>query len=342
MPAPSTSRPLATLSPSKIERLIACPLRVAFEQARPPGSATSPESSALVGLAVHRAIELFLRGAGLQRAWEQACEELAEGGGDPRNVPTARRARLRLERRLPDLLLFIESRGPSELLLEHRLASVDGSVVGRLDLLVLGRRPCVIDFKSGLVDVEGVLDTPHQRQLALYVWLAATHLQREDVGAAWFSLRQGIVEVDVPHDQRESVVSLALAARHSYNERAPGPQPATPSTSACGRCESVGRCQEGWNALGDGRVERFGWGEAGRALISGPIVVADNGAAAVPIDVTEGTITGQATLTDIPQTLVRGLDIGNRLSIWRVARRAGEPLTLAWREGISCLEAGPL
>lgn len=342
MPAPSTSMPLAVLSPSKIERLIACPLRIAFEQARPPGSANSPEPSALVGLAVHRAIELFLRGAELQRAWEQACEELAEGGGDPRYVPTARRARLRLERRLPDLLLFIESRGPSELLLEHRLASADGSVVGRLDLLVLGQRPCVIDFKTGLVDVEGVLDTSHLRQLALYVWLAATHLQRIDVGAAWFSLRQGIVEVDAPHNQSAAVVRLALAARHSYNERAPGPQPATPSTSGCGRCESVGHCHDGWNGLRDGRVERFGWGEAGRALISGPVVVADNGSAAVPIDVTDGTITGLGTLVDVPHMLVRGLDTGDRLSIWRVAKRADEPLALAWLEGISCLEAGPL
>src|SRR5438477_12981868 len=98
MTPPVTSRALTTISPTRLERLLACPLRVAFEQAQPRGASAEVSPWALVGLVVHRTIELCLadRPPLLDNAWEQACDEMSNEGTDPRTAPNARRSRLRL------------------------------------------------------------------------------------------------------------------------------------------------------------------------------------------------------------------------------------------------------
>ena len=147
------------MSPSRIERLLACPLRIAFEQAHGQVPARKGQRSAFatVGLAVHRTIEFFLgEGAfSLDNAWNVACQELNTTGPDPRAAPGARRARLRLERRLPELLTYIESRRPTKLCMERELASPGGEIVGAARLLVLGALPSIVDYKTGVVEVDG-------------------------------------------------------------------------------------------------------------------------------------------------------------------------------------------
>lgn len=163
--APTISKPLATVSPSLAERLLACPLRVAFDQDSRAGREPRRSSSAQVGRAVHRAIELCLLDADMPaaEAWEAACEELATKGDDPRQVPSARRAQLRLGRRLPELLLFVTSREPTELRLEVELVSRDRTVRGRLDLLIVGPRPCVVDYKTGAAVADGLVVSEYER-----------------------------------------------------------------------------------------------------------------------------------------------------------------------------------
>lgn len=343
MAAPISSRALVTISPTRLERLLGCPLRVAFEQVRPGGRSAQVSPWALVGLAVHRTIALCLadRPMALADAWEQAGDELSTEGADPRAAPNARRSLLRLERRLPELLAYIATRAPVEQLRELVLTTPDGAVTGQIDLLVLGERPSVIDHKAGLVLADGLPRPHYERQLALYAWLVQEALGVDVRDAALFSLREGLVEFDVSAKARDVVVANARRAREMFNERAPGGQPATPSDHACGSCPFVGPCDAAWDALKTGVVERFGWGEAARAKVRAPIVVAAGGTAAVPLDIEAGTVIGPGVLIDVPDSVVHALTVGDRLFAWRLAKRSDEPLTLAWREGTSAIELAP-
>lgn len=339
MTPPVTSEPLVTISPARLERLLACPLRVAFEQARPGGRPAQPSPWALVGLAVHRTIDLCLGDppVELRDAWQHACEELAQNGTDPRTAPNARRTLLRLERRLPDLLGYISARGPVETLREHVLESSDGIVTGQVDLIILGERPSVVDHKTGVVETNGLPRSNYERQLAVYAWLVQEAFGVDVSDAALFSLRDGIVQLDVSAHVRNDIVADGLRARQSYNDRAPGVQLATPSDQACGSCPFVGPCDPAWAALRTGKVERFGWGEAVRARVRAPMVMAAGGVTALPLDIETGTVEGMAVLTDVPASVSGPITVGDQLAAWRVAKRSDEPLTLTWLEGKSAV-----
>lgn len=343
MTSPLTSSPLTSVSHSKLERLMSCPLRIAFEQAAKRTGHAPSNSWALVGLAVHRTLELLLvpDPPSLEDAWTEACNEtMANEGADPRAAPNARRARLRLERRLPDLLGFVGPRASTDFLREETLTSPDGRVTGQIDLLLLGDRPLIIDHKAGMVLGDGVPKDVYWRQLALYAWLVDVTLHVDVSEAALFSLRDGLVEVDVSRSVRTPLVAAAFAARDEYNDRAPGPQPATPSVHACGRCPFVGACDDAWQALSDGRLEAFGWGDAVRGVVTAEVMVAASGAAAVPLKIDVGTATGTATVIDVPAALVASCGVGDPIALWQLGRRSDEPLTLDWRDGVSAISVG--
>lgn len=344
MTVPTTSRPLLTVSPTRLERLLACPLRIAFEQATAGGGAGQDSPWALVGVAIHRTIELCLRDppVDLHAAWASACEEVADSSGDPREAPSARRSFLRLQRRLPELIEYIAQREPTETRRECTLTSPDGALTGQIDLLVLGARPAVVDHKTGVVLTDGVPRGHYERQLAIYAWVVEASLGVEVDDAALFSLRDGIVEVDVSRSVRQRTVVEAIDARYAFNARAPGVQPATPSDHACGMCPFVGRCDPTWDALQQGRIDGFGWGDAARGRVMAPIVRSAGGTAALPLEVHVGTITGDAMLIDVPTAMVEECSVGDEVSAWRLARRSDEPLTLGWREGTSALQLNPI
>lgn len=340
MTPPTGSRPLLRVSPTRLERLLACPLRIAFEQATSDAAPVQDSPWALVGVAIHRAIELCLEDPhlGVEAAWSQACEEAGRAGPDPRTAASARRALLRLQRRLPDLIAYIEQRNPTEIRRESLVASPDGTLTGQIDLLILGERPSIVDHKTGIVLTEGLPLGHYERQLAIYAWVVEASLGVEVNDAALFSLRDGIVEIDVSPPVRTPIVAEAISARVAFNARAPGTQPATPSDHACGVCRFVGPCDATWEALHEGRIGGFGWGEAARGRVRAPIVTSACGTAAVPLDVGVGTVTGDVMLIDVPIPMVEMCGVGDQLSAWRLARRSDEPVTLAWREGTSALE----
>lgn len=327
------------MSPSRTARLLACPLRIAFEQAAPRQLEVSPSPFATVGLAVHRVIELCLTGEVLDlvHGWNRACDELEASGLNPRGAPGARRAQLRLDRRFPDLLNFVRDCEPTEIFLERDLVAPDGSFAGRLDLLILGRMPAVVDYKTGLVERNGQPDESYERQLRIYAWLADQALDVDIRVAALFSLRQGMVEVDASRAQREAAMRHATAAVTAFNRRVPGAQPASPSEVACGWCPHVGGCDSAWAALGAGDIVKFGWGDAVRGIVPEPPSRSADGHVAIQVDVEVGTVSGQATLIDIPASLVHDVVPGSRLSAWSLVRRSVEPNTLAWREQSSHL-----
>lgn len=340
MTPPTRSQVLATVSPTRLERLRSCPLRIAFEQAAPRGAAVPGSPWALVGTAIHRTIELCLEDSplGADEAWSQACDEAARTGRDPRAAVSARRAFLRLQRRLPDLLDYIAQRRPMEIRRECVITSPDGTLRGQLDLLIIGARPSIVDHKTGSVLADGLPRGHYARQLALYAWLVERSLGLDVNEAALFSLRDGIIAVDVSRAVRDRIVTESIQARDAFNSRAPEAQPATPSDDACGPCPYVGSCDFAWDALRQGVIEGgYGWGDAVRGRLRAPVVIAADGTTAVPLDVEVGTVTGEAMIIDVPVGLLEGCGVGNRLSAWRLARRSEEPLTLGWREGSSAL-----
>lgn len=323
--------------------MLACPLRIAFEQAAAGGGAAAASPWALVGVAVHRTIELCLDDPPLEldAAWTEACEALAQAGPDPRDAPSARRSFLRLQRRLPELIQYVQERKPTETRREFDLASPDGTLSGQIDLLLLGPRPSVVDHKTGVVLAEGALSGRYERQLAIYAWLVEASLGIAVDDAALFSLRDGIVEVDVSLPVRERAVAEAADARDAFNERVPGAQPATPSERACGTCPFVGPCDSTWAAVQQGLIDGVGWGDAVRGHLRAPIVSSAGGTAAVPLDVHVGTTRGEVMLIDVPNVTVVGCSVGDEVAAWRLARRSDEPVTLAWREGTSSLQLHP-
>lgn len=339
------SAPIEVASPTLLDRLLGCPLRVAFEQAGLRGGGERPRTSpwALVGNAIHRTIELCFENppAELEDAWDQACDEMADSDGDPRSAPSARRSYLRLERRLPELRAYVEDRDPVSILCEHSVTSPDGRVTGRIDLLVLGARPSVIDHKTGVVVDGGVASTHFQRQLAIYAWLVGTALQVEVDDAVLFSLRDGLIEVDVSEPARRPFVETAFDALAAYNDRAPGEQPATPTEEICGTCRFVGRCDAAWESLADGEVERLGWGDAIRGEVTAPVVIAAGNRGAIQMDVEIGTVGGAVVITDVPAEFVSRLDVGSGLATWGLTLRSDDPVTLAWRDGSSAIELSP-
>lgn len=340
MTTPTTSSALAELSPTRLERLLQCPLRIAFEQARAGlGSGAADSAWALVGRAVHRAIELCIDHPPreLASAWAQACDELADDGADPRSTPHAHRALLRLGRRLPELLAYIEDRQPVEKICEQYLRSGDGVIGGQVDLVLRGPRPSVVDHKTGGVSHEGEVSEAYARQLRIYAWLVEDALGIDPREGALFSLREGIVSVDVARERRDQAIVEARDARDQYNSRVPGPQPGTPSQESCGRCPFVGPCDVAWESLGTGHLEGFGWGDAIRAIVTKPVVAAAGGAAAIVLRVVEGTVHGDGVLFDAPLESVASLAEGDRLAAWHLARRSDDPLALAWRSGSSVL-----
>lgn len=342
MAARPASAPIEVASPSLLDRLLACPLRVAFEQAGQRGGQQPPSSPwALVGNAIHRTIELCFCDPpmGLEEAWALACDEIAESNDDPREAPSARRSYLRLQRRLPELQAYVEDRAPASIRCEQTIASPDGRVKGRIDLLVLGSRPLVVDHKTGVV-LEGGGDTsPHfRRQLAIYAWLVEAAFQIDVEDAALFSLREGLVEVDVSEVARRPFVDAALGALDAYNGKVPGLQPAAPSELVCGTCRFVGRCDAAWESLACGELERFGWGEAIRGVVTAPVVLAAGHRSAVQLEVEVGSVAGAVTVTDIPAELVDSVTVGNELALWGLALRSDGPATMSWREGSSALQ----
>jgi hypothetical protein len=226
------------------------------------------------------------------------------------------------------------------MLRELVLTSPDGVITGQVDLLLLGDRPSVIDHKTGLVLNDGAPRAQYQRQLAIYAWLVEVTMGVDLREAALFSLREGIVELDVSSPVRDVIVADALGSREAFNDRVPGAQLAMPSDEACAVCPFVGPCDPAWDALSRGTVERFGWGEAARALVRDHVVTSASGTAAVPLSIETGTVAGEGILIDVPSRLVSSVSIGDRLAAARVAKKSDEPLVLAWRDGTSALEIG--
>ena len=118
--------------------------------------------------------------------------------------------------------------------------------------------------------------------------------------AALFSLREGIIDIDVSREQQDVAIMQTLDARSAYNARVPGSQPATPTAESCGWCPFVGRCDPAWDGLNSGEIERLGWGDAVRGVIRSPVTLTESGLAAMQLEAQFGTVRGLAAIIDVP------------------------------------------
>lgn len=325
-----------------MDSLLHCPSAFAFAQVEPRsyGDRNTPSTSAVVGVVIHRSIELLLRDnvETVDQAWEMACQEQRDSGIEPESRPDARRAKLRLERKMPTLLNFIRARNPTqELIVEEPLSSKDGLIRGQVDLVVIGENPCIIDYKSGLVTEDGYPKEHFVRQLCLYA-----HLVQDDLGididdAFLFSLREGLWPVDVSSPVRNPIVEESLEAQKLFNSRVPGPQPAFPSVTACSFCRHVGECDEFWGPAGVGGGMEPESGVCVSGHVSARPVISASGVGAISVLVGSTPNDHLLTITDIPNHLVEELEPGDNINCWRLRDSVDSPYVLTWKSGQSGL-----
>lgn len=334
----ASSRPLGPVSPSLLDRLT-CPLGIALSQSgaarRRPQRKTA---SALLGDIAHDTIEATLQGAELDRAWIKAVEShRTDDFPSPDALPTARRTRLRIEKRLPALLSLLSELGPNlELLTEHELKTADGALSGRPDLIAHGDETVVVDYKSGLVKDGWEIRRTYERQLLLYGALVHECLGFIAKRLLLFSLRQGIIDVPADLSVMQKAATSARQVRIDFNRRTPGPQPGHPSPTSCRFCPHTPVCDPFWEAVDEtwrpevglavrGRLqthpEHSAWGQSAMTVKadSGPLggrVVHINGIAGDRIaNASEGdriAVTDLNSHTDDPSILRCSLDLASQ------------------------------
>ena len=326
MSNPLSSQALGPVSPALLTRL-ACPLRVAFEQAGTCGSAEPSEAAAL-GTVAHRAIELALQGDELNDAWAQGCaEEQARSGADPMEYPAARRTLLRLKKHLPRLLELLGTMPDSRRLSETWLETADVALGGKPDLVAISpdNLALVIDYKSGLVSDEEGVKSAYVRQLLFYGVLVDECLTATPVMLALLSLREGVVQVEPSTEGMAEVATLARAARLEFNQRVPGAQPAEPSEENCQWCRFAARCNAFWQA-----VEPH-WAVAVGDAVRGTVEADPEHSTTLRVMVEHGPLAGSmAILAGIPSHLVASAAIGSVVSVLDLRARSEDPLVLTW------------
>jgi hypothetical protein len=330
MSDPLSSQALGPVSPSLLTRL-ACPLRVAFEQAGVGGSA-GPSEAAALGTVAHRAIELALEGDELGEAWARGCaEEQARSGSDPMDYAPARRTLLRLKKHLPRLLELLSTMPDSRRLSETWLETADVALGGKPDLIAVSpdNLAMVIDYKSGLVSDEEGVKSAYVRQLLFYGALVDECLVATPVMLALLSLREGVVQVEPSVEGMAEVATLARAARLEFNERVPGPQPGEPSEENCQWCRFAARCSAFWQAVEPHWTDAVG--DSVRGTVEADPEHATTGVTTLQVRVEHGPLAGSmAILAGIPTPLVASAGVGSVVSVLDLQARSEDPLVLTW------------
>jgi hypothetical protein len=336
MAQPSSSRELGPVSPSLLARL-ACPLRVAFEQASIGGDAPASDAATL-GTVAHRAIQLTLDEHLLDEAWLQACsEEQTRSGTDPTTLPAARRTLLRLKKHVPRLVDLLERLPYPRRLSETWFETADGALGGKPDLVAIGDDAAlVIDYKTGLVTSDEGVESTYVRQLLFYGALVQECLHAVPAMLALLSLREGVVEVQPTPEATAAVAAESRESRSEFNRRAPGSQPANPSQENCRWCGHASECGPFWEA-----VEPH-WQSVVGGVVRGNVDAepehATSGVTTLQVAVDAGPHAGaRAILTGIPTELVARASIGSTVSLLDLRTRSEDPLVLTWTNRASAL-----
>jgi RecB family exonuclease len=337
MSEPSSSRELGPVSPSLLSRL-ACPLRIAFEQASTGGRQPASDAASL-GTVAHRAIELVIGGDDLDDAWLRACsEERDETGVDPGTLPAARRTLLRLRKHVPRLLELLATSDHPRRLPETWLETTDGALGGKPDLVATSddHTAIVIDYKTGLVTTDEGVEATYVRQLLFYGALVQECLNALPTMLVLLSLREGVVEVDPTPEAMTEVATDARAARSEFNRRVPGAQPANASEENCCWCRHAANCGAFWNSVEPHWVSSVG--SVVRGTVDAQPEHAATGVTTIQVMVDAGPFAGsRAIVSGVPSELVSRASIGSVVSALDLRVRSEDPLVLTWTNRASTL-----
>ena len=306
-----------------------CPARVAFEQ---QGGGPAPSfAAAVLGTTAHRAMELVAIGTAVDAAWDIACEETFNREGDePSRLKTFRRTFLRYRRRANELVAFLAEHPAHEPLPEQNLQSEDGVLRGQADLVLLAAEDViVVDHKTGVVTDEDRPKAAYVRQVQIYAALASAGYGRPVGGAALFSLREGMVAIDVSDEALGEAISEARTELTEFNQRAPGPQPARPAPDTCRWCPSAAKCDGFWQCVDESWTDPMG------LCVRGHITraeVALNSLGSVELAVTEASPPGPDSIvvSGIPGHFVSDLALSDVVSLTGLERHFRAPETLVW------------
>jgi CRISPR/Cas system-associated exonuclease Cas4 (RecB family) len=251
------------LSPTSLQVLQACPLRLYFREVS-GGAVEKLAPAAFIGILIHRVLnrlvqQVLLAGgnasAELARVWDEEVAYLSsEQGLSARTVLEfpgyqVKRSRARhLVQRLEVIWAGRDtSRDPQT---EVDVASRDGLLVGRIDLVLpIEAGTLLIDYKSGAVlDAEvGGMIASYRQQLELYAYLFAEQEGQWPVRAGLLPLVGDPVEISVDPAASAKLADLARGILHAYNQM-PKPPAGTPSPGTCAMCTYAARCATFWES----------------------------------------------------------------------------------------------
>lgn len=270
-PAPKSS-PIARLSPTSLNRILACPMSQAFRQQGRRGPAASSPAARL-GRAAHGALEIVVGDRSLFRdewrdsiesVWanqvaQQAEEVRAVGDedrwGDVERWPGYFQLEARLRTTAQRLrTLFPTVADKSEFLVEVRLSSEDPPLEGTPDLVVrTTERTTIVDYKTGIgLDPEtGELRAEYERQLQIYAYLehGASGVWPSSAWLVPFKGRP--IELLVDERSATAAANEARAVLNSYNALAPASQPGRAAATACRYCPFVAECPSFWASVSE-------------------------------------------------------------------------------------------
>ena len=338
----NNSRPIEVISVSLYERLKRCPLRVSLdrrESSDRPGQHRAHPNAAL-GLLVHRAFELtFDEEIDLDSAWQKALSEPSFTNINFENLPAYRRTRLRAERRHAQLLSLVKEHSGTETLPEVELRSNNGLIEGRVDLLVSGPSPFIVDYKTALVhDEDGDLHGPVQRQLQVYSALVAEQLGLQVRFGFVVSMKSDPIRVDFAREEVDAVVTDMIAEVNSFNERLAIGQIGRPQPDWCRWCRHIHRCGDIRNAIRSSPGTSFGDLDIAWGSVTGEPRHANGQVSSLQIEVDEGTSIGTFLLFDIPSNLVAEVTNGQRIVVSGMAPARGDNVK-RWVNGVTQLHS---
>lgn len=276
VPTPPAIRKIERISPTLYEAAMKCTSRAAWlvggDQKLLP-----PHPRALLGIGLHAVLERARSGgiagatederlADAERRFDDKMRELFAAAhpllhakfDGPDRLPFYNLFRARSAQMAADASAASSARagqagagtravgcGPA---IEAALASKDGRVAGRADLLDAANAT-VIDYKTGAAGDTGPLTDSELRQLRLYAYLASEN---------GISITRGVIEradrtrAEVPISTEQAVEEgrRALAVLDGYNEHVGKPfeSGASPSPDACRFCPCIPFCDAFWKS----------------------------------------------------------------------------------------------
>ena len=336
-----TPPPIDSVWPSFLEQLSLCPLSVWFtRKAIPTGRLRPSGPAAIVGKAVHRCIELMVtnEALNLKNCWESACDEISLTDGDPRELPNANRSYLRLEKKYPQLEELIRDRlKGGDLIPEESLTAHNGLLRGQPDLIINGPAATLIDYKSGSVIENGIVQPKYENQLLFYAYLIQKSISL-DVNEAWlFSLIDGLIKVDVSVDKRDAYIEKGKRSILSFNENLPKAPSGCPSKNACKWCTHINTCDVVWESLDNNEIKDFDSYHMVEGVITNAPERTNNGKSTVSISVNRGTASGEIVISSIPRNLAETIQTDSTIRISRLKKEPRGVATFSWKDGASTL-----